>query len=74
MVTFMTETATEPKGEQITVRVTAAEKEKASALGNFLYAHGKLDEPSVAGALRVALNFTVNELAKDVEARRLGAK
>jgi len=73
-VTFMTQTATEPMVEQITVRMTEAEKKKADALGKFLYVHGKLDEPSVAGALRAALNFTVNEIAKDVEARRLGAK
>jgi len=74
MVTFMSETATEPKVEQITVRMTEAEKEKASALGKFLYVNGKLDEASIAGALRAALNFTVNEIAKDVEARRLGAQ
>lgn len=73
-MTFMSDTATEPKVEQITVRMTAAEKQKASALGNYLFVNGKLDEASVAGALRVALNFTVNELAKDLEARRLGAK
>lgn len=70
----MTETATEPRVEQVTVRMTEAEKEAASKLGVLLYEHGKLDEPSVAGALRAALRFTINEYLKEMEAKRLGAQ
>lgn len=62
----------ESKVEQVTVRMTEAEKKKASALGKFLYERGKLDEPSVAGALRIALNFLFDECVKAVEVKRIG--
>ena len=60
----------ESRTEQVTVRMTLAEKEIAEKLGNYLHKVGKLDEPSIAGALRVALRFTVNEILKSVEAER----
>jgi hypothetical protein len=61
----MSETETQSRVEQITVRMTEAEKNLAAKLGVYLYRYGKLDEPSVAGALRMALRFTVQELLKE---------
>lgn len=62
----------ESRTEQVTVRMTVSERETAEKLGQYLHKAGKLDEPSVAGALRVALRFTVNEILKSVEAERYG--
>lgn len=62
--------STDSRAEQITVRMTPAEKQAAEKLGRYLHLHGKLDEPSIAGAMRVALRFTVNQIAKSIEAER----
>lgn len=62
----------EGRGEQVTVRMTKAEKETAEKLGDYLHKVGKLEEPSIAGALRLSLRFTVNEILKSVEAERYG--
>lgn len=62
----------ESRTEQVTVRMTDAEKKTAEKLGQYLFKVGKLDEPSVAGAVRVALRFTTNEILKSVEAERYG--
>lgn len=70
----MTETVDQSKVAQVTVRMTSAEKEAAEAFADVLYEQGKLDEASVAGAMRIALKFTISEYVKDMEARRLGGK
>ena len=58
--------------EQVTVRLTIAEKVLAEKLGIYLHRIGKLDDASLAGAVRVSLRFTVNEVLKNIEAERLG--
>jgi hypothetical protein len=62
------------KVAQVTVRMTVAEKEAADAFAQVLFERGKLDEVSVAGAMRIALKFTISEYLKDMEAKRLGGK
>lgn len=64
----------ESKGAQVTVRMTAAEKEAADAFAEVLFEHGKLEEVSVAGAMRIALKFTISEFVKDMEVKRLGGQ
>jgi len=60
------------KTEQVTIRVTQAEKESAEKLANYLQKVGKLNEATVAGAFRLSLRFTINEVLKSVEAERYG--
>lgn len=62
----------ESKTEKISVRLTEAEKEVAEKLGAYLHKAGKLEEATIAGALRVSLRFTVNEILKSVEVERYG--
>lgn len=56
---------TQSRVEQVTVRMTGAEKILTEKLGQYLFKVGKLDEPSVAGALRVAVRFMAAELLKE---------
>lgn len=58
------------KTEQITIRMTHAEKDGAEKLANYLFTVGKLKEATIAGACRVALRFTINEVLKSVELER----
>lgn len=60
------------KTEQVTIRVTHAEKVGAEKLANYLHKVGKLKEPSIAAAFRLAMRFTINELLKSIEAERYG--
>jgi len=62
----------ESKTEQVTIRVTPAEKLGAQKLANYLHKQKKLDEPTIAGAFRVSLHYTVNEILKSIEAERYG--
>lgn len=62
----------ESKAEQVTVRLTKAEKDTAEELGKYLFKVGKLDAPSIAGALRLSLRYMVNEIAKSIERERYG--
>ena len=62
--------SSEDKSEQITIRVTASEKATAEKLGDYLFKVGKLKEATIAGAFRLSLRFTVNEILKAVEAER----
>ena len=64
------ENKSESKSEQITIRVTASEKATAEKLGAYLFKVGKLKEATIAGAFRLSLRFTVNEILKAVEVER----
>ena len=59
-----------PKTEQITIRVSATEKATAEQLANYLVKVGKMKDPTIAGAFRLSLRFTVNEILKAVEVER----
>ena len=58
------------KTEQVTIRVTHAEKAGAEKLATYLFKKGKLKEATVAGAFRLAFHYMVNELTKSIEAGR----
>lgn len=58
--------------EQISVRMTIAERVNAEKLAAYLFKVGKLDEPTIAGAIRAALRFITNEITKSVERERYG--
>lgn len=60
----------ESRVEQVTIRLTKAEKDTAEELSKYLHEEGKLDEASIAGAFRLALRYMVNELAKSFERER----
>ena len=60
----------ENKSEQITIRVSATEKATAEQLANYLNKVGKLKEATIAGAFRLSLRFTVNEILKAIEVER----
>jgi len=59
-----------PKTEQITIRVSATEKATAEELANYLFKVGKLTEPTLAGAFRLSLRYTVNQILKAIEVER----
>ena len=62
--------SSENRSEQITIRVTSSEKQGAESLAKYLHKVGKLKEATVAGAFRLSLRFTVNEILKAVEVER----
>jgi len=65
--------SSENRSEQITIRVSATEKATAEQLANYLVKVGKLTEPTIAGAFRLSLRFTVNEILKGIEVERYGS-
>jgi hypothetical protein len=56
--------------QQITVKLTAEEREMLEKLAVYLHKLGKIDAPTISDALRVCLHFTVNEILKAIEAER----
>ncbi|MFQ6075877.1 MAG: hypothetical protein ACE5Z5_07060 [Candidatus Bathyarchaeia archaeon] len=58
--------------EQITIRVSAEEKNLAKKLAEYLHKAGKLDDDSIASGFRISLRYTVNEILKSVEVERYG--
>ncbi|WP_042667413.1 hypothetical protein [Desulfurococcus amylolyticus] len=54
----------------ISVRVSREEKELVEKLAQYLYALGKIREPTVSEAVRLCLRFTVNEMVKAIERGR----
>jgi len=56
--------------QQVTVKLTAEEREMLEKLAVYLHKLGKIDAPTMSDALRVCLHFTVNEILKAIEAER----
>ena len=56
--------------EKITARVTEEEKKMAEELANYLHRHGKLEEPTISGAVRASLHYMVGDILKAIEAER----
>lgn len=60
--------------ENISIRVTSAEKEMAQKLANYLHLKGSVEKPTISDAIRVSLHFMVGEITKYTEAERYGGR